>query len=224
MLAMLRDLVAHKGHANAALLHAIGQNGPAAFWKTLAFPVASVPFRKRSCRSACTRMAIARSVRSGFGGTAVCHHRQTSFCGWRIAHRRSGSWPVAASRLHERGVGDCLRRLISPCSISFQRIAAGTAVHPGKGTRAAATQFAEGRAPWPGAPGPSTHARDPTSPGASARSASQCVSASNNSAVSALTPRRPLTIALRRWNGMFIRLAASTLVTASIFNHTSTPT
>lgn len=30
MLAMLRDLVAHKGHANAALLHAIGQNGPAA--------------------------------------------------------------------------------------------------------------------------------------------------------------------------------------------------
>lgn len=30
MLAMLRDLVAHKGHANAALLHAIRQNGPAA--------------------------------------------------------------------------------------------------------------------------------------------------------------------------------------------------
>ncbi|AMY08310.1 DinB superfamily protein [Luteitalea pratensis] len=27
---MLRDLIAHKGHANAALLHAIQQNGPAA--------------------------------------------------------------------------------------------------------------------------------------------------------------------------------------------------
>jgi uncharacterized damage-inducible protein DinB len=30
MLQMLRDLVAHKGHANAALLHAIRQNGSAA--------------------------------------------------------------------------------------------------------------------------------------------------------------------------------------------------
>ena len=30
MLEMLRDLVAHKGHANAALLHAIRQNGAAA--------------------------------------------------------------------------------------------------------------------------------------------------------------------------------------------------
>ncbi len=30
MLQMLRDLMAHKGHANAALLHAIQENGPAA--------------------------------------------------------------------------------------------------------------------------------------------------------------------------------------------------
>ena len=30
MLAMLRDLVAHKGHANAALLHAVRRNGAAA--------------------------------------------------------------------------------------------------------------------------------------------------------------------------------------------------
>jgi hypothetical protein len=39
--------------------------------------------------------------------------------------------------------------------------------------------------------------------------ASQRVRASNKSAVSALTARRPLTIALRRRNGIFIRLAAS---------------
>ncbi|HUE89440.1 MAG TPA: Fic family protein, partial [Vicinamibacterales bacterium] len=40
--------------------------------------------------------------------------------------------------------------------------------------------------------------------------ASQRVKASKSSAVSALTPRLPRTIALRRWNGMFIRSAAST--------------